>query len=321
MNKYTLLFFLIFCFEQGFSAESCSHSFIFEVSVNLQGGSQNEFDHLLKKIERLSSKLKTEEDKRLFNVSNSIIAPAYTYYADFILKTASLLKSPRVVFLARDGISAFLIAKILIKRFPARYPNILDHQINYLYLNSDTVFSPLVFDYLKSSGFKKNEQIIFSDIGFYGSMINHLSATINKFGSKVYHNYFQFYAGQATEGSGLFYDLAKNVDFGGASVFSRISGNTVVHFLEDTYSGLLPRPRELVKHSDGHVTPFFPNTDYPEDILIRRAAALFGIESFVSHISLQDLNNLNLQNTATQLFKYLSDPLRPFEQLKVPHER
>lgn len=163
----------------------------------------------------------------------------------------------KLVFMARDGIVPYKIAKKLMaqEEYQKKYPNLVGNsQIVLGYFsravvatsqnNSDRI--DLFKEYAeKELGITDGSHCLFVDVGFCGSMINTLRDLLPK--AKLDFNYLISMTNQAT-------------GFVPVDTSFAPSHNCGVHWLEDTHQGNLESPTELVRASDGHV---YANTAVP----------------------------------------------------------
>ncbi|WP_146158513.1 hypothetical protein [Enhygromyxa salina] len=75
---------------------------------------------------------------RYYCRSKRYYAPVLLLWADYLLKKASLEKR-KLCFLARDGIPPYEVAKILLKKYPERYPETTEDHCKLLWISREVV--------------------------------------------------------------------------------------------------------------------------------------------------------------------------------------
>lgn len=278
------------------------------VSLSRKSAVKFNYTQSLDEIKKLETVI-----SELYKAAYEQVAPLFIGATDRVLQKASVQKDAKVLFLARDGIGGFNIAQQLLERFPERYPGLSKDSIHYIYLNSDTIHSPLMKDYLKQeANLNKNSSVFLFDIGWYGTLNQQFS---------------RLFTGELGKYKGLHLTLAPSPYLqpyvslqANRGPFSSISGNPAVHFLEDTFSGLQGRPTKLYKDFTGKIIPDLPRTQYLAEVSTKRSWGLKALADAGADISLQDLEAITPEKASKKLFDFLSRREK-FMHLMVPHEQ
>jgi len=239
------------------------------------------------------------------------VAPAVIGAADQILRDAAKQSQAKVMFIARDGIGGYEVAKILIKRFPERYPGLTQGSIKYVFLNKHTLRSEHAKRYLQQQGVENGTPTYFFDLGWYGSMES---------------NYKMLTQQAAGDYKGLRLMLSPDSQRAYISLrdtsgpYASIPGNPAVHFMEDTFSGVQPRPSQLTIAENGTVAPVFPDQAYTGTDYDMRVFALEALKDSAQDIALGDLNALTPDHARKKLFELVGNP-EAYKPIMVPHER
>lgn len=251
----------------------------------------------------------------LYKVARDEFAPVFVNFADMLLKKASNLENGgKIIFMARDGLASYEAAKLLLEKFPDRYPGVNKDQILYVYLTRTMVFTQedaIIKEYLEQEGIHKDDQIILADVGMYGSMISRLEELFKDYAKIESHQYL---ISRTDRAEGFLSDYENRQ----MSVFQQIPGNPAVHFLEDTFSGQIKSPQSLIKEGD-MILPDTHSDRYDFPISLKRNFAIRGVRDFIKSI-----DSLDSMETTDQIRERLNGFLldkNNFNRLMVPHER
>lgn len=240
----------------------------------------------------------------LYVAAKETVAPVITGFAHDLLTHAG---GKQIIFAGRDGIGPFIAASILKEKFD--YPKTDSDQLIYAYLTRrivDNTPVDVLQDYLQQEGLTDtSDKVILADIGMYGSIVSKIKRALPAVETR--------------------YLISKNYSIPGyadsdsqpmASLESVI-GNPAVHFMEDTFSGDIPSPSELVS-KDGKLVPNTGDRGYPPAELLKRTYALKAIEDYAT--SVQEKPASGKSDAIAKLDDFLSDPSH-FSHLMVPHAR
>lgn len=194
--------------------------------------------------------------------SKKIYGPVARAWTDALLEKAHK-EHKKVVFLARDGIAPYRIAKALMKtqEYREKYPELVeDKQITLAYFSRKVINSAVendktrgIFDkyVTKELGLKDGDKCIFVDVGFEGSMIdNFRNILLPRVGID-----FEYLISLTPKANGFLATNEKRL-----TSVAKAGGNPGIHWLEDTHQGSQESPKELVEVA-GNV---YPNTRVPE---------------------------------------------------------
>lgn len=183
-------------------------------------------------------------------------APVVVDWVHSILETSLALNKPseqpsRVVFLARDGIPAYEVAKKLIAT-NEEYAGI---PVSLLYISrkvkdwaeKSDLNRAMLIEYATQEGIKKDQRCFFIDIGFLGSMIDPIKKIFKDITSDITFGYLVSHIQKA-------HGFMANMENKLGSVESA-GGNRAVHWLEDTHQGVRNSAYELRKEQDGTIVP------------------------------------------------------------------
>lgn len=205
-------------------------------------------------------KVETYTNRALSTYASSKLnyAPVVVDWAHSILETAKgfapkdQTHAPvRVVFMARDGIPVYEIAKILQKKF-TKYQDI---PLSLLFVSRKVIAwakeselnKQMVADYAKQEGIETDQKCLFIDIGFTGSMIEPIKNILAPITKDVQFGYLVSHTQNAK-------GFMANMEVPLESV--RAAGqNPAVHWLEDTHQGVKNSATKLYKEEDGKIYP------------------------------------------------------------------
>lgn len=122
--------------------------------------------------------------ERLYTVSRDLYAPVLVAFAARCLDT--LVGRPRAInlCLARDGISAFVAQRLLLRLVPARFRRISPRRVRLVYLSrhlmAEALVEPATFRladrYLRDAGLRQGAAVTLVDVGIHGQLQDVLSA-------------------------------------------------------------------------------------------------------------------------------------------------
>lgn len=239
----------------------------------------------------------------LYVAAKEIVAPVIVGFADDLLSHAD---GKQIIFAGRDGIGPFMAASLLKEKFD--YPT-SDNQLIYAYLTRrivDNTPPDVLIDYLQQQGLKDpSADIVLADIGMYGTIISKMQRTLPHIETR--------------------YLISKNSTVPGyadnysqpMSALESVIGNPAVHFMEDTFSGTITSPSELVD-VDGTLTPNTADSSFPPKELLKRLYALKAIEDYTK--STTERPDSKDRTAVAKLNDFLADPSH-FSHMMVPHAR
>lgn len=208
--------------------------------------------------------------------SGKIYGPVVRLWVDHLLAKAAESNSS-IVFLARDGIAPFEVAKELLNdpAYQARYPSLCEkNNVSLAFLSRKVIHSikkdrELGAAYLRqllpsdligtSDDAASAKNVMFVDIGFAGSMIEEIKnlmsqATEIDFSKRCSFHYLISHTEKA---NGFLGNLSRPLH----DVISA-GKNPAVYWLEDSHQTSIKSPSFLVRHEDGQV---YPNTLLPDN--------------------------------------------------------
>lgn len=222
----------------------------------------------------LSVKAKEELSKQIVSQcarSRKVYAPIVRNWVDHLLETANR-EAKKLVFMARDGIPFYEVAKELMKRedYQKKYPKlteegmiVLGHFSRKVIANADSSDANrnIFKQYIQQLKIKDSEPCIFLDIGFSGSMVNPIRALLPKNPID-----FQFLIATTDKAKGFLSNPQNQL-----SHLATAASNMGVRWLEESHHGTLSSATELVKGEDGNI---YPNCLYPKKILCEEKFSL-----------------------------------------------
>lgn len=196
--------------------------------------------------------------------AQKVYAPVVRNWVDHLLETANR-DSKKLVFMARDGIPFYEVAKELMKRndYKQRFPKMAEEGAIVLghfsrkvvaHANSSYANQEIFREYIKQLKIKDSDSCIFIDVGFSGSMIKPIQDLLPKVSID-----FQFLVATSDKAKG-FLSSPQNP----LSHLKIAANNMGVRWLEETHHGILASATQLVKGKDGLI---YPNSLYPNKIL------------------------------------------------------
>lgn len=214
-------------------------------------------EHLF--LDKNLEKIAKYEQQALSSYASSYMhySPVVIEWAHSILETAMASVPPkRAVFLARDGIAPYEVAKILQKKYPEKYGQV---PLSLLYISrkvkgwatENEQNKQLLIEYVKQEGLKLNEKCLFIDIGFMGSMIMSIKELLKNLIPDIQFGYLVSHTQNA-------HGFMANMNVKLESV-QAAGGNTAVHWLEDTHQGVQNSPTKLFRDNMGIIRPFTAN--------------------------------------------------------------
>jgi hypothetical protein len=236
----------------------------------------------------------------LYRVAREKVAPVITGFADSLLEEAS---NKQIIFAARDGLGAYKAASILKEKFD--YANKDPEQLVYAYLTRKVVYgtaSDTLKEYLHQVGVGDTDaDIILADIGMYGTILPAMQRMLP-------HMQPHYLISKTPEVPGYATNMTS---------VEEVIGNPAIHFLEDTFSGPIPSPTELVDTGNG-IEPNTVHETFPPEEMLKRKYGLKAIEDYVVTLKgrpaqppVEAMHNLDM---------LLSDS-SAYQHLMVPHAR
>lgn len=239
----------------------------------------------------------------LYVAAKEIVAPVITGFADSLLSHAD---GRQIIFAGRDGIGPFIAASLLKEKF--HYPQTDNNQLIYAYLTRRVVqnSSPdILLHYLSQQGLEDpSKSVVLADIGMYGSIVGDIQRVLPKLDTQYLISKNRSIPGYADN------------DTSPMSSLTSVVGNPAVHFLEDTFSGDIPSPTQLID-VDGTLMPNTEHGQYPPEELLKRTYALRAIEDYTKSISEKPSGD---RMAIAMLDTFLGDPSH-FRHMMVPHAR
>jgi hypothetical protein len=185
-------------------------------------------------------------------------ATTQKYYAPMVYEwTLSLLERAKkenthLVFLARDGLPAYEMAKI-IREHHTEYQDV---PMNYMYISRNVVKNHEKNQELPLSDYIKQELLspekpataskyLFVDIGFLGSMIEPITDQAIKAGISKEKISFEYFISHTPKAQGFLDPVSQSID----SVKSA-GKNRSTYWLEDTHQGAISSSACLIKEND-----------------------------------------------------------------------
>ena len=202
--------------------------------------------------------------ERLYTVSRDLYAPVLAAFAVRCLDT--LVGRPRAInlCLARDGISAFVAQRLLLRLVPARFRRISPRRVRLIYLSrqlmAEALAEPATFRladrYLRDAGLHRGAAVTLVDVGIHGQLQDVLSACYPE--CRLRGEYLIYRQRPADVNAafkrGLLVGDPQAADAGDdATCFLR---REVIHLLEDLWNGVYESvdalrevPRRRPRHS------------------------------------------------------------------------
>lgn len=186
--------------------------------------------------------------------SSKVYGPIARAWVEQLLEKANN-GNEKLVFLARDGIPQYKIAKKLMAtpEYQQKYPNLVgDKKIVMGFISrkvmefsdKNATNTKLFQDYAENElGIKKGDKCLFVDVGFLGSMIDPIRSKLSD--SKIN---FEYLISMTDRANGFITQINHHLyppDWAGT--------NAGTHWLEDTHQGTLRSPQELVQLPNGRI--------------------------------------------------------------------
>lgn len=210
-------------------------------------------------------------------------SPVVIEWTHSVLETAMAFAPPkRVVFLARDGIAPYEVAKVLQKKYPEKYGQV---PLSLLYISrrvkdwamANEENTQMFIDYVKQEGLKPNEKCLFIDIGFCGSMIWDIKDLLKDLTSDIQFGYLISHTPNAR---GFMGNMSKKLE----SV-KGAGQNPAVHWLEDMHQGVHNSPSRLFRDPTGIIRPYIADgkgqTTCKEDVPKSYLNKMFGLKAVI----------------------------------------
>lgn len=196
-----------------------------------------------------------QDDQALEDVFIANYASSYRHYGPVVLDFVTSLfdtakeKNYKLVFLARDGLAPYAVAKILQEQHPEKYGPI---HTAYVYFSRKVVSSSqsqegLLAEYLKQQGIEENDRCIFVDVGFQGSMIGSIKKQLASLKLKMQ---FKYLVSHTDKARGFMATMETPLASLGHAGFSRAA-----HWLEGAHQGVIHSATKLVRGPDGKIYP------------------------------------------------------------------
>lgn len=186
--------------------------------------------------------LPTSVAERLYQVSRDLYAPVLAAFAVRCLNDLRAEPGAINVCLARDGISAFLAQRTLLRVASARFPGVSPRQVQLVYLSRQLVRDKRMGDlaqalmegYLYEHGARHGRTVTLIDIGIHGSIQDHVQRWYPTSPIRGHYLIYRRRAGDpnATRKCGF---LVGNPLAEDEASFLR---REVIHLLEDLWSGV-----------------------------------------------------------------------------------
>lgn len=204
--------------------------------------------------------------------SSNYYGPVVIAWVDYLLSKANN-ENKKLIFLARDGIAPYKMAKTMMKiqACQMKFPCLSEDRIQLAYLSRkvinksmETNENTVIFQkYISQLGLNHKDHCIFVDIGFTGSMIPKIKQMLPDIDIE-----FEFLISHGPRANGFIFSyndprLGK-VEFQQMPTIQTIpyagaGGNFATHWLEDTHQGVEKSPESLVE-VNGII---YPNTKIP----------------------------------------------------------
>jgi hypothetical protein len=180
--------------------------------------------------------------ERLYSVSRDLYSPVLAAFAARCLDT--LARQPRAVnlCLARDGISAFVAQRVLLRLVPARFRRISPRRVRLVYLSrqlmsaalNDPETFHLVNRYLQQSGLCRGACVTLVDVGIHGHLQDVLTTC---YPECTVRGEYLIYRRRLTDANAAFKRglLAGDPRTADTACFLR---RDTIHLLEDLWSGV-----------------------------------------------------------------------------------
>lgn len=180
--------------------------------------------------------------EHLYTVSRDLYAPVLAAFAARCLDT--LAGRPRAInlCLARDGISAFVAQRVLLRLIPARFRRVSPRRVRLVYLSrrlmADALIDPATFRladrYLRAAGLRRGASVTLVDVGIHGRIQDMLSVCYPACGLRGEYLIYQRRPADVNAAfkRGL---LAGDPEAADAACFLR---RETIHLLEDLWSGV-----------------------------------------------------------------------------------
>ncbi len=244
-----------------------------------------------------------EQTVELYKAAKEHVAPVIVGFADSLLREAD---GRQIICAGRDGLGTYLAATKLKEKF--NYSNDDPDQLIYAYLTRAIVWvtpKDKLNDYLTQLGLHNFEDsVLLADIGMFGSILSHTRDIL----PNVEMRYL------ISKASDIIPGYADGREHSMTSV-ETVVGNSAVHFLEDTFSGSIPSPNNLIE-VDGKLQPNTMNEEYPPDEALKREYALLAIEDYVEGMSQPP--DQTTRHAIDKLDSFLSDADN-YANIMVPH--
>lgn len=169
--------------------------------------------------------------------------PVVLAWAKSLLDTAKI-ENRKLIFMARDGIAPYEVAKILKRKHPELYGNV---DLSLVYLSRKVVDSSLsnkedpeiLEHYLQQESHIKNkDKCLFVDIGFRGSKIDETKKLLKNMNLDIN---FAFLVSLTDKAHGFIGDIKTPLES-----LHEAGSNLAVHWLEDTHQGVINSPTKLI---------------------------------------------------------------------------
>lgn len=228
-------------------------------------------------------------------------SPVVIEWAHAVLETAMAFDPPkRAVFLARDGIPPYEVAKILQKKYPEKYGQVPLSLLNMSrkvvdWAGANEENAQLFIDYVKQEGLKLDERCLFIDIGFYGSRIWQIKDLLKDLNLDIQFGYLVSHTPKAQGFMGNMTTTLESVKI--------VGSNPAVHWLEDTHQGVNNSPSRLFRDHTGIIRPYITDEKgsttckvaIPKSYLYK----MFGLKAILDGANDMDLSTYYVSDLST----------------------
>ncbi|NCU38079.1 hypothetical protein EOL96_03440 [Candidatus Saccharibacteria bacterium] len=245
----------------------------------------------------------------LYREARDKVAPVIAGFADALLTEAG---GSQIIFAARDGIGALEASRVLVERFPEYYSETNQDNLIYAFLTRKVVRNSSLDQlrsYLAQCGVKSlDEPVYLADIGMYGTILHDMQQILPNVQPRYLISRNHRVPGYA--------DNEQDVRL---QSLSSIIGNSAIHFLEDTFSGITSSASQLIEYPDLTIKPNIKTDAYPPSELLKRKYALRAIVDYTVSLS-RPPQQANKHEQLTVLDEFLANA-ENYRHLMVPHIR
>lgn len=250
-----------------------------------------------------------------YSSSRKQYGPVVFEWVKSVLDTAKV-EGRKVVFMARDGIAPYEVAKIL----KEKDPNYKDVDISLVFLSRSIISTAsenkedknLVHDYLiQECNMQKNDKCLFVDVGYQGSMIS----KIKKLTSCLNLNLkFEYLLSHNPNIDGFLEDVKTPLK---SIPINEAGNNLATYWLEDTHQSNLESPKKLQRMEKNGKQVVIPDIfvgsepmtckkTQPIDFLLKH----FGLEAVMDYAKKRVSEEQNPSNENPVAWKHSSEKMR-----------